>query len=630
MKKLTKIFALISVLTLVLSLILINGIDTDWGKVETTRLELTSADGDRICALLYKPVAASPENKVPMVMINHGGSDMFEQMGSYCVELARRGYACITWDHTGAHNSDQATGTAETAPGAKSGAAPMGAETIWNLVKSYNFVDFDKIITAGHSMGGSYTVAFAVEHQEEVFLQVNIGMNSYGSAKNHDHNFHFANVLGVADESTLARSNNNVASVFQAEQIRRVFFGDYTSALEDIPNIEIGKQYTVTGTNGKEYHRTAYMPESCHAYYLVTNDAIQTVIYAITSEVGLGLDEGVTSYADHGKISTVWQWKDIGFILLLAGTVMVMFVVASALIGTGFFKKLFLNGVENTYSFKKGSPLWIIALVVIALLPALLYRPGMLASRSFLGINISKVWLLGGTSNAYISWQWMVSLAMLVVFLLFHFLWGRKHGGNALTYGFATSNEKKFDITYIGRALLYGILVVGSGYLVFNIICAYTKQGMHIATFMISPIDPRRSWCVLMYFLFQIPYFLSSSLAFKAIGLDRTKDDGRGIAKTLLAGIGVAVGSLFLLWFVFILFVTVGHTLTDLNYFKNDRMYIYAIAILPLFIGMSIANALNIFVSKKTKSIWAGLFTALLWGSWAIISCGGLSKIFYF
>lgn len=143
-------------------------------------------------------------------------------------------------------------------------------------------------------------------------------------------------------------------------------------------------------------------------------------------------------------------------------------------------------------------------------------------------------------------------------------------------------------------------------------------------------IDPRRSWCVLMYFLFQIPYFLSSSLAFKAIGLDRTKDDGRGIAKTLLAGIGVAVGSLFLLWFVFILFVTVGHTLTDLNYFKNDRMYIYAIAILPLFIGMSIANALNIFVSKKTKSIWAGLFTALLWGSWAIISCGGLSKIFYF
>ena len=55
----------------------------------------------------------------------------------------------------------------------------------------------------------------------------------------------------------------------------------------------------------------------------------------------------------------------------------------------------------------------------------------------------------------------------------------------------------------------------------------------------------------------------------------------------------------------------------------------YTIAILPLAIGMTIANALNIYMSKKTHSIWPGLFTALLWGSWMIISCGGMTKYLY-
>lgn len=69
--------------------------------------------------------------------------------------------------------------------------------------------------------------------------------------------------------------------------------------------------------------------------------------------------------------------------------------------------------------------------------------------------------------------------------------------------------------------------------------------------------------------------------------------------------------------------------MTSAAYFAQDRMYIYTIAILPLAIGMAAANALNLFVSKKTNSIWGGLFTALLWGAWIIVSCGGISKYVY-
>lgn len=63
---------LLAFLFLASSMFLIIGTDTAWGKVEVTRLNLTSADGDQISAMMYKPKAAQPDNKVPMVMLCHG------------------------------------------------------------------------------------------------------------------------------------------------------------------------------------------------------------------------------------------------------------------------------------------------------------------------------------------------------------------------------------------------------------------------------------------------------------------------------------------------------------------------------------------------------------------------------
>ncbi len=104
-----------------LAMIMIIGVDTNWGKTTVKKLTLSSADGDVISALLYKPKSATPENPAPVVMYAHGGNDMLEQGSSYAVELARRGYVVISWDYTGAHNSDIATGTSETAPAKRRG-----------------------------------------------------------------------------------------------------------------------------------------------------------------------------------------------------------------------------------------------------------------------------------------------------------------------------------------------------------------------------------------------------------------------------------------------------------------------------------------------------------------------------
>ena len=91
----------------------------------------------------------------------------------------------------------------------------------------------------------------------------------------------------------------------------------------------------------------------------------------------------------------------------------------------------------------------------------------------------------------------------------------------------------------------------------------------------------------------------------------------------------LTVLGLLLLWIFFVICVNVFNTVTTSTYFSADRVYIYTIAILPLFIGMTIANALNMVVSKKTNSIWPGFFTALLWGAWMICSCCPMAKYLY-
>ena len=97
MKTSTRILAVVTVILFALSMLLIIGTDSDWGKVELTRMTLTSADGDEISAMLYKPKTATPDNPAPAVLYAHGGSDMLEQGGTYALELARRGYVVETW-----------------------------------------------------------------------------------------------------------------------------------------------------------------------------------------------------------------------------------------------------------------------------------------------------------------------------------------------------------------------------------------------------------------------------------------------------------------------------------------------------------------------------------------------------
>lgn len=607
--------ALITVLSIyLLSIIVITGTTTSWGKVEVTDLAFASGDGDKVHVLLYKPKDVNENNKAPLAILAHGGSDMLEQTSGYAIELSRRGYVVLTYDYAGQAGSDVPTGEAEGNSGI-SGYGKRGLNTIWNAVQLLNFIDKDHIVTMGHSGGGMHTMGFAIDHQDEIFLQVNLGMNMYGPETVQEHNFNFINILGDSDESALARAVGDTNwSHFQVEQLKRIFFNDYSTPADQLPELILNEKYTVTGTDGKEYIRIGYMPDSCHAYYLVDQDAVKTVIYAITSTVGVGLDDGVESYDDYHKISTVWQWHDIGYAMEMLSIIGMMALVTVWLVKQKFFASLKLKPMQNV-GFKKYSWQWLLALALMVILPPALYTTGKLPQTDFLGIPVSGLWLLDGNVSAWLCWQWLLSLVLIIFFLCYHFTYGKKNGGNLHNYGFGTSDVKAFDGTYLLKSALFGLIVVGSGYAMMAFATHWTQQGLHIMTFMIRTIDANRTFIAIVYFVYLIPYFLSGSLMARTLGFN-----GDGTNKTIWKNVAIltaiSIGGLLVLWVVFTVVLNVNNEILPM--FKANRLYILGVGIIPMVIGIGVGNLLNAFVSQKTNSIWPGLFTALLWGTWTI------------
>lgn len=641
MKKFQKVLALAIVLLTLFSLVAIIGSDTGFGKVDVSHLILATADGDKISCLLYKPKSATPENPAPAVMLAHGGNDMAEQMTCYAIELSRRGYVVITRDATNHHNSDVSTAPHETSRVEAAGYRPMGLRTVLATLQRFTFVDNDHICALGHSLGATNTLSLAIDTQfnNEVFLTINLGQNMYGSKDNRDYNFNFDVILGDADEACLMLTDppGNTVYTFQTPQLKRIFTADYETPDEELSDIEFAKVYTVTGTDGKEYTRTAYRPSGTHAYYLLTNDSIQTCVYAITSRVGFGLDPGVNSYSDHNKISTVWYWHDIGYLALFIALILTMGLTASLLIESKLFASLRLSETDTSQlAFKKNSWQWWTILIVLVLGTLLLYKYGILvqSSQTFAGL-----WLVGGNNNVIIGWQWCSVILMLIVFLFFHFTRGKKMGGNLKTYGLATSEDGKFSITYILKAFSFGFLTVCSAYLLLALVSSFTQQGFHIGTFQVSTINPNRWFIFVIYFLFQIPYFVISSLAFKSLGITEGPKTGKGTATIVLKIVLVSVGLLFAYWVFFVTFLYSANTLP--GYFINpnsflhyllipgSKIVVYNMLILPLTITMSVATGLNVYVTRKTNSLWTGCFTALLFGTWMLVSCGEITKFFY-
>ena len=129
-------------------------IASDMGKVKITRVYF-DARGAMMDADLYYPAGTSDEDKLPAVLIAHGGGVTNGNMKGFAEELARRGFVVLNVNGYGVGLSEQPVNDdgGQGIHGFDRKATPAGMIDALNYVRTLQFVDQTRIGMAGHSNG---------------------------------------------------------------------------------------------------------------------------------------------------------------------------------------------------------------------------------------------------------------------------------------------------------------------------------------------------------------------------------------------------------------------------------------------------------------------------------------------
>ena len=194
--------------------------------VDSETIRYKSFDGLEIPALLYRPHQASSQNKVPALVLVHGGPGG-QARGVYKAQaqfLVNHGYAVLDVNNRGS------SGYGKTFYVADDG--KHGREPLWDCVEakkylaSLDYVDARKIGIMGGSYGG-YMVLAALAFKPEEF---NVGVDIFGvsnwvrtlkSMPAYWESFRKALYKEIGDPSTELEKLTAISPLFHAKNIRK-------------------------------------------------------------------------------------------------------------------------------------------------------------------------------------------------------------------------------------------------------------------------------------------------------------------------------------------------------------------------------------------------------------------------
>ncbi len=122
-------------------------IATSGGQVIKNSIEVISDSGYTLAMDVYKPKEASVENKLPAIVVMHGGNNAKEQVNHLVIELARRGYVVVNADMYG-------HGESEKLPNETWLSAGRGFYDAIKYAAKLPYVDTANIGVLGYSRGG--------------------------------------------------------------------------------------------------------------------------------------------------------------------------------------------------------------------------------------------------------------------------------------------------------------------------------------------------------------------------------------------------------------------------------------------------------------------------------------------
>lgn len=577
-----------AIVLMVVGTILNVSVTTNHGNVKVTRVTYSDDLGNIVSAQLYIPKTATSDTPAPAVLTNHGGGNSSEAQSSYNIELARRGFVVLSWDASNCGSSEESADETH------------GGEASYKFLQSLDYVDHTQLATSGHSMGGVYAYMVAQNHPENVKITIPVGMNP-GMNDTSSFGTNYACIIGNKDESNLVRSDGNIINMANSSPYHELF---------QIPEDEIIEVNKVYGSFEDGTARIFYMPDSSHAGAMINHSLLEVYLDTIQT--------AITAPNPISGSDQIWAGKDFGMLLQFIGLVIFLFSLANILLTSKSFESLILPEREPV-GYKEKSPMWYVSLLFLLFVPAIFFIPFSTIPQK---INVSGFMKLDATANGISIWAILSSILLFAFFLFYHYTYGRKNNGCLMNYGLSTETaENKIRLSYILKALSFALIIIGGTYIAYMFMYEITSGDVHIWLATLRPVTFIRIKYIPLYLLLQAPFYFAGTIAGRSISLNNgERSKGHGMRNSLIISLLIGILGLFIIFLVFnIVFRTTGVVL-----FNQNRGYIYAGAIFAMLPSFAVGNTINCYVTNKTNSIYAGLFSGILWSTWVLVASNAI------
>lgn len=602
-KNLAKIvLAAFLAVTLLLS-ILIVGIDTTWGSVDVKLGGLISENGTLVNYKIYIPRTASAQNPAPALLYAVGGGDGLDAGRSFGIEASRRGFVVMTIEVPGNGLSESTSSVVRFDANNQAVISQDDPthcnELAYNYLTSLAFVDSSRMVTGGHSMGGMYTVQVAQNHQEDVKLQFNVGMNFYGAA-DLGYDFNFALLIGSSDESALVRTTDHrtMQDVYQNESLKAVF----DLGAED--TLEVGRIY---GDFASGTGRVVYSPHTLHIWEPYTNEIVKAFLSCLDATMEM------PNYI--APNDTVYLVKDYLIIAMIAVLAVFVSSLACVLLDTDTFRELRL-APRKYFGFKPGSGAW---WGIVALLAVLCGYSVIWASMQT-GSGEPNFFTRYGNSGFKCIWSLVTGASLLIFVAVYHFAVGKKAGMQLADWGISTGDDGRFHLSYILKAALFSVTVFAASLAYFLLFYYFTKSNLQWIVFEIDPIPLQRAGTkFLAMMLWMLPFVLMNAIAQRTV-IRYEEGSAASTVKALIISNLICTAVLIAIHLVF-----VGNAyFAYQTIFPNSRGYIGGEQVMGVAVGTLIINSVGFFMNKKTNSIWPAVLATLPLVAWFQVTASGM------
>ena len=609
MKKSSKILLCVSLILCLLSGIFASAFMTDFGAVDVEDIRIVVDDGKYINAQIYIPEKASPENKLPLIVVQHGSYNNFDHQDQNMIELARRGFVVISSDAYNHGNSYVIDGGTQFT---------NMIHLVDYACSSYTFIDLEKVGVTGHSMGA----AIASETVRHYFEQeaTGAGPNRIQAIMDvgYDPQYTPYEFEGVAEPVNPAIHWGVIAAKYD-EWFFKDEKGDprgylqnpnavmFVNQLEGVDVTEVENHKLYKGTiDGEEYIRVINQNTEIHPLNHFSRNSCADMITFFYEAFGVP-----SGYERIDPYDQIWQWKEIFNCVGLIGIFLFLFPFADMLLcGTKFFAELKQPEpapAPRLSDGKKKAGYWITYLLN-TILPALLVVPiafKLIGKESFVPSTANK-WFGEPNTNELAAWTLVVGVVLLAVFLISHAITKNKGDkGAPACWGVST------NLRLLWKSFLLALATVTAAYVILFFTDLVFNVDFRIWVIDMRVFDKVKLPFALAYFPAWAVFYLVNSLLVN--GGNRV--EGRpGWLTLLLSCIGNIAGIVVLIFiqyhgliangtfafnsmrivnlFPLVFLIPIG-TLVSRKFFKETgRIYVGSFVIAMLYCLMTVANTM--------------------------------------